>query len=269
MEPLKIVGDIVENPSIHIPAELIKKLRKAKKDILNTNPPPRTKNALKYVFYGLHDTNIAGLKSQLRHRLHVAAAHFKNSGAKIKEMGAKKIKTGAAVFTYSSDPLIIEIFREAKKEKKNFKISLIETQPGLGGKDTAAALSKLNLPTRYYPDLALLSALERIDLVLLKATALTEERVIGETGFALILETASRRHIPVYVCMDSWDFDPRAEFTQLEDIWRNKPRGVTSKINLFEKADSRQITGIISELGIHSPFLFIEELKQKNKWLFS
>ena len=113
--------------------------------------------------------------------------------------------------------------------------------------------------------------------MLLGADAVTSEgKVINKIGSELFTEIADRYEVPVYVCTDSWKFDPKSVFGYEEEIekrkpteiWPTAPRGVKIANFAFEKVNPDLITGIISELGIYKPSIFVEEVKRAYPWMF-
>ena len=81
--------------------------------------------------------------------------------------------------------------------------------------------------------------------------------------------------IPVYVCTNSWKFDPKTIFGFPEiiekrpknEVWNNPPKGVNIINPAFEKIDPDLITAIISELGILRPDNFISEVQKRYPWM--
>ena len=113
--------------------------------------------------------------------------------------------------------------------------------------------------------------------MLLGADAITVEgKIINKMGSELFAEVAEQNDVPVYICSDSWKFDPASVFGYEEEIekrsakevWPTAPKGVTISNFAFEKINPDLITGIISELGVYTPEVFVEEVKRSYPWIF-
>jgi ribose 1,5-bisphosphate isomerase len=195
----------------------------------------------------------------------------------IAQIGSKKIGNGTIVFTHCHSSTILEILKQAKKQGKKFEVHNTETRPLYQGRITAREIAKLGIPITHFVDAAARFALKKADLMLIGADAITTEgKVINKIGSELYAEIANKYDIPVYVCTDSWKFDTETIFGYEEkiekrkgnEIWKNPPKGVTINNFAFEKVNPNLITGIISELGIYKPHVFIQEVKANNKWMF-
>ena len=99
--------------------------------------------------------------------------------------------------------------------------------------------------------------------------------VYNKIGSGLFAEIADKYDIPLYVCSDSWKFDPLSVYGFDEEIekrdgkevWMNPPPGIEVQNEAFEKIDSNLIAGIISELGVYKPEIFIEEVRRTYPWM--
>ena len=181
------------------------------------------------------------------------------------------------VFTHCHSNTVIAIFKEAKKERKNFTVYNTETRPLFQGRLTAKELSREGISVRHFIDSAARLALKEVDLMLIGADAITSEgKVINKIGSEMFAEFAEKFDIPVYSCTDSWKFDPKTVFGYEEEIekrgarevWAEAPKGVIVDNCVFEKINPDLITGIISELGVYKPTIFIEEVKRTYPWMF-
>jgi ribose 1,5-bisphosphate isomerase len=225
---------------------------------------PCLRNALKFV-------------SKSSKNITLALKHFQDSNKKIIEYGTRKIKDDMVIFTHCHSSTVIKILKAAKKQKKNFQVYNTETRPLLQGRITAKELAKSKIPVTHFVDSAARLAVKESDLVLLGADSITVEgKVINKIGSEMVSEIANRFNIPVYICTNSWKFDPKTLFgfeekiekRYAKEVWPDAPEGVKINNMAFEKINPDLITGIISELGISAPEIFIEEVKQNYPWMF-
>jgi len=255
---------------------LLEALYKARDVLIKTRPTePCMRNALNYIFVHIEDEeDIAVVVDK---RVKEVNEHFDDTLEKIAKFGAKKIMNKSIVFTYCHSNTVVAILKEAKKEGKKFTVHNTETRPLFQGRITARELTREGISVRHFIDSAARLALKHADLMLIGADAITSEgKVINKIGSELFAEIADRFDIPVYSCADSWKFDPKTIFGYEEEIekrgarevWAEAPKGVIVDNSVFEKVNPDLISGIISELGVYKPTIFIEEVKRIYPWLF-
>ena len=252
-------------------------LTSAKKKLLSLRPTePCLANTLNFVLYNLNITDLTHLKSHLDLRLHKAAEHFESAMKKIIKFGSNKVKAGMIIFTHCHSSTVVDILIEARR-RKTFSVNNTETGPLFQGRITAKQLSDAGIAVRHWVDSAARLALKKADIVLFGADAITTEgKVINKIGSELIAEIAQRYDAPVFVCTDSWKFDPKTRFGFEEpietrspsEVWKNPPKKATIMNPAFEKISPRLITGIISELGVYKPEIFVEEVAHNYPWMF-
>ncbi|MBD3309751.1 hypothetical protein GF351_00880 [Candidatus Woesearchaeota archaeon] len=257
---------------------LIKELDFAKRMLFASRPTePCMRNALNFVMNNVHGEDLEHLRSVFHMNVKRCLDHLDSAGRLIAKIGARKIRNGMVIFTHCHSSTVDSILLEAKKTGRRFEVHNTETRPRYQGRITAKELAKAGIPVEHYVDSAARLALKKADMMLMGADAITSEaKVINKIGSELFAEAASLRDVPVYSCSDSWKFDPKTIFGYEEtiekrkpaEIWKNPPKGVRINNFAFESVDSDLITGIISEIGVYSPSLFIEEMKSKNKWIF-
>jgi len=270
--------DIIRKSKAATKYKLVEELKHAKKILIETRPTePCMRNTLKHILTNLDVKDIISLKALLDERIKKAQEHFSKTEQTISAIGAKKIKNGMIIFTHCHSSIVINILKLAKKQGKKFEVYATETRPLFQGRITAAELSKANIPVTIFVDSAARIALKKADLFLFGADAITSEgKVINKIGTELFAEVSNRYDIPTYSCTDSWKFDPKTIFgleekiekRSLREIWRSPPKQVKISNPAFERVKSELITGIISELGIYRPSMFIETVKEAYPWMF-
>lgn len=255
---------------------LLNSLRKARDILIKVRPTePALRAVLKYILYNIEaEEDIA---EEVVRRAGETDEHFKKSQEKIAVMGAKKISSGMVIFTHCHSSTVIDILKYAKSEGKNFTVHNTETRPMFQGRITAQELARAGIPVLHFVDSAARYALKRADIMLIGADAIASEgKVINKIGSEMFAEIASKYEIPVYSCTDSWKFDPKTVFGYEEElekrtgaeVWPNPPRNVKVSNIAFEKISPDLITGIISEIGIYKPIIFVEEVKRHYPWMF-
>ena len=206
----------------------------------------------------------------------LALAHFNMSAKKIAEYGAKKIENDMTVFTHCHSSGVMAVLKEARKQGKKFQVYCTETRPLLQGRKTAKELAGLKIPVTMFVDSGARIALKDSDLFLFGADAITSEgKVINKIGTEMFAEVADKYDTDTYCCTDSWKYDPMTVFGYKEpierrdpkEVWDKSPRGVKIVNLAFERVHPEVITAIISELGVHPPTVFIQEVRRVYPWL--
>ncbi len=257
---------------------LVSDLHHAKKMLFLTRPTePCMRNSVNYVLDNLQTDDMVELKKSVFFAVGEVIERFDKNQKIIAQIASKKIKNGSVVFTHCHSSTILEIIKEAKKQGKKFEVHNTETRPRFQGRITAKEVAQLGIPVRHFVDAAARYALKSADIVLIGADSITTEgKVINKIGSELFAEIAKKFDIPVYACTDSWKFDPdtvfgfeeEIEIRREDEIWKRAPKGIKIDNYAFEKVSPELITGIISELGIYKPYIFIQEIKIHNKWMF-
>ncbi|MDP2906346.1 MAG: hypothetical protein Q8O03_00235 [Nanoarchaeota archaeon] len=206
----------------------------------------------------------------------IALKHFEEAKKKIVEIGAREIPKDSVVFTHCHASTVTGILKKAFKTKK-FEAYCTETRPMYQGRITAKELASAKIPVTMFVDSAARYALKNSDIMLLGADAvLSNGKVANKIGSELFAEAAKKYGIPIFVCTDSWKFDPstvkdyeeKLERREAKEVWPNPPKGVKISNIAFELIAPELITGIISELGIYNPETFVVEVQKAYPWMF-
>ncbi len=259
----------------HHMGDYAKALKNAKDQLAQTRPTePLLRNCLHILF---HDTDILyyntmpKLHEHIQSQLKFVNSHFQNVFDKVSYFTSQKIQTNMNVYTHCHSSAVVESLIRAKGQKKRITVLNTETRPRFQGRITATELSKQKIPVEHYVDSALRLAIKKADIVLLGADAIDYKgRIYNKIGSELICEIAKLYRVPVYICTDSWKFDPltdaaHEEIIELRDskeVWDKAPKNVTIKNYAFEKINPVLVQGIISELGILKPSVFLQKVKE-------
>jgi len=276
-ESVKALKHVIHVSKAKTPAAFISEMKKAREELEKTRPTePYLRNSMKCAFNKVIGGNLRELKEILFSRVQKTLKMMEHNRKHVVEIGAKKIKNGMIVFTHCHSSTVTSILIEAKNQGKKFIVHNTETRPRFQGRKTAEELSKAGIKVVHYVDSAARLALKKADIMLIGADAITSEgRVINKIGSELFAEVAQRYDIPVYVCSNSWKFDPDTIFGFTEEIeerpafevWKKPLKNVTVDNHAFEIIDVNSITGVITELGIYDPQILVEEIKRDYPWM--
>lgn len=231
---------------------------------------PCMRNALKYF-------EIISKKESVENSCKKIIDFFDAAEKKISLLGVEKIKNNQIIFTHCHSETVMNILKLAKKQRKNFCVYNTETRPLLQGRVTARELSKARIPVVSFVDSAARLAIKKCDLVLIGCDAISSEGyVYNKIGSEMICEIAQRYDVPVYVCTNSWKFDPltligveeKIEERKPSEVWKKSPKGVVIDNLSFEKIHPELITGIITELGVFKPTELINFVEKEYSWMF-
>ncbi|MFW6383324.1 MAG: translation initiation factor eIF-2B [Nanoarchaeota archaeon] len=268
-EAVTALYSVIKKSNAHRASQLHSELKKAAAELMQTRPTePAMRNALRYVLCDLDKLQSPErLAKRVNEKIEEVLFHFNNSREKIIHYGAAKIKRGCVVFTHCHSSTVVAILKRAAKRNVSFSVHNTETRPLFQGRKTAKELAAPGINTTLYTEAGALYALKKADICLFGADAIQSDgRVVNKTGTGLFAEIAHKYDIPVYVCMNSWKFDPKTirgvdeviEQRDRKEVWSGAPKKIKICNPAFEVVEPHKITAVISELGVYRPEVFPE-----------
>lgn len=256
---------------------LLAELYHARDQLVAARPTePCLRNALAYVFHNIHSyTDDHNFYKGIQERILEVIFYFDTSDAFVSKFGSAKIRNGSIVYTHCHSSTVVHVLIAAKKQGKKFVVHNTETRPLYQGRRTAAELAAAGIPVVHYVDSAARIAMKDAHLCLLGSDAITYDAVYNKVGSGMFAELLHARKIPLYVCTNSWKFDPHAtkrhkevvEERAASEIWKDAPRRVIIEDPAFEPVILPHVTAIISELGVLTPLTFLKTVKKKYSWM--
>lgn len=241
---------------------------------------PLMRNAVRQI---IHEVERSKEKEQkeLATLVHKAANKFlqnlETSKKKIAEIGSKRIKSSSQILTHCHSSTVTHIFERAKKEGKQFEIICTETRPRFQGRITAQELIDLDIKTTMIVDSAVRFFINKVDLVMVGADAITSEgNIINKIGTSLIALAANEARTPFYVVSELLKFDPstvHGDYEKIEErnpneIWAEAPSKLEIRNPAFDITRRNYIHGIICEEGVISPHSVLEVVRKTYPWIF-
>lgn len=257
--------------------QFLRELSKAKAELSKSRPTePEMRNLLSHVYSQLKSSNLRDVNTLRREakKLSEDALRIRSDAMiKITEYGSNLVKKNSIIYTHCHSSSVTSILIEAHK-RKHFVVHNTETRPRYQGRLTAIELAKAKIPVVHFVDSAMRSALKKADMVMIGADSITTTKVINKIGSELAAEVAKRYDIPLYVCASSWKFSPETamgyeemiEERSPKEVWDKAPKGVKVMNYAFEKIDFKNITAIVSDLGVLDSDVFIQEVRKKYRW---
>lgn len=261
----RALGSFASKLSTKNKAAAIQQLRAAVALLESTRPTePCMRNALRFIVSGLEKKKTAEeIKKEAKRKSLIVLGHFRKSEKKVAELGAKLVKNKYVVFTHCRSSTVIGILLAAKKKGRKFSVYNTETRPTFEGRKAAEQLSRAGIKVETFVDAAAQLAIKDSDIVLFGADAITAKgEAINKIGSGMFAEIAEDYKIPLYVCADSWKFDPETrrrkeiiEHRKRAEVW-NAPKKISVDTTRFEMIPPKQIKAIVSELGVLTPLRF-------------
>lgn len=199
--------------------------------------------------------------------------HFSQAQDKINNYVIKLINAQDVIYTHCHSTNVVSSLINAKKKAKKFQVYNTETRPLYQGRLTAKELSDAKIKVTTFVDSAVSIALsgrqnnKKANKVFLGADAiLNNGNIINKVGSGLISEIAKNNKIPVYIIADSWKFSKkniRLEQRSSGEVWKYKvPEHIKIKNPAFEIVENKNITAIVSELGVLKPKEFVKRVRK-------
>ncbi|MBC7130943.1 ribose 1,5-bisphosphate isomerase [Candidatus Bathyarchaeota archaeon] len=261
--------------------ELLKELYMAR-DVLFASraTEPLMRNAVRRIIVQVEETSESSVEAMAEAVSQAAKQFLKDfdhSKELIAEIGAKRIKDNMVVFTHCHSSTVTHILKKAKEQGKSFKVICTETRPLFQGRITAEELAEAGIKTTLIVDSAARYFMNRADIVLVGADAITSEgNVINKIGTSAIALIAREARTPFYVASELLKFDPITMYGDYEEIeernpkeiWENPPSGLDIRNPAFDVTRREFIHGIICEEGIISPHSIVEVIRRRYPWVF-
>ncbi len=262
--------------------EFIRELFKAKRILFATRETePLMRNALRLIVAQIESSDkkkIVELVEIISQASKMFLKDLENSKKRIAEIGAKRIRNDSIILTHCHSSTVTHLLKKAKTEGKNFKIICTETRPVFQGRRTAKEMLETGIKTTLLVDSAARFYMNRVDLVIVGADAITSEgNVINKIGTSLVALAAHEARTPFYIVTELLKFDPSTMYGDYEkieerspkEIWKDPPKNLTIKNPAFDITRRNFIHGIICEEGIIPPHSVIEVIHRKYPWIFS
>ena len=179
---------------------------------------------------------------------------------KLVMFGARKLGRCNSIYTHCHSATVLKIIKAIEPKV----VYNTETRPRYQGRITATELASAGIKVEHSVDSAMASQIEKSEVILLGADALTKDGFYNKVGSLAICLLAREYSKPVYVCTHSLKFSEKEveiEQRASSEVWEKPPRGVAILNPAFEFIPSAFIEGIICEKGVLSFNKFISEVK--------
>jgi len=174
--------------------------------------------------------------------------------------GARLVKSGNLVLTYSHSAAVRMALLQALAAGRRFEVVCSESRPMGEGVSLARRLAFAGVRVHLTTDAALPGWMERADLLLVGADAVVETDVVNKTGTEPLAQAARRARVPAYVLADSSKWLPAG----LAGFWRMRGEAAGEITPLrhpnvqvhnryFDRSPLPLFSGVVWEAGIAAP----------------
>jgi ribose 1,5-bisphosphate isomerase len=240
---------------------------------------PFMRNAIRYVEWNMREAEwktTTEFKRLIQTFSDDLLTEFREARKRIIEVGSKRILDGSRVMTHCHSSAVSGILRAAKVNGRDFQVIVTETRPRYQGRITAKEMIEAGIKTTMIVDSAVRNFMNKADLVLVGADAITSEgNVINKIGTSQVALAAQEARTPFYVATELLKFDPQTihgDYEAIEErppdeIWPDAPEGLTIRNPAFEVTRRDYIHGIICEEGLISPQSILEAVRRRYPWI--
>ena len=121
-----------------------------------------------------------------------------------------KIRDGDVILTYAKSSIVQQTLVEAHRQKKQFKVIVVDSRPLFEGRNLARALADLGVEVQYSLTHGISHVINDATKVILGAHAMMSDgRLYSRVGTALVAMSAKEANVPVVVCCESVKYTER------------------------------------------------------------
>ncbi|GAB1608154.1 translation initiation factor eIF-2B subunit alpha-like [Argonauta hians] len=176
------------------------------------------------------------------------------------------LRDGMTILTHSRSRVVLQVLKEAARDKKRFNVFVTESRPDESGRVLCDELKKANIAALLILDSAVSSVMSDVDLVLVGAESVVESGgIINKIGTFNIALAAKAFNKPVYVVAEFFKFARFFPLTQ-----KDLPKKIEYKVSVEEDSAGKHpmvdytppnyMTLLFTDLGILLPSAVSDEL---------
>ncbi len=240
---------------------------------------PFMRNAIRYIEWRVEKADwhkMGELRNLIQGISEELLKGFEEARRRIAEVGSRRIMPGTRVLTHCHSSAVTMVFKRAKERGVDFDVVCTETRPVYQGRITARELLEAGIETTMIVDSAVRSFMNRVDLVVVGADAVTSEgNVINKIGTSQVALAAQEARTPFYVATELLKFDPatiHGDYEAIEErspaeVWPDAPEGLAIRNQAFDVTRRDYIHGVICEEGLISPHSILEAVRRRYPWI--
>ncbi|MFW3146703.1 MAG: ribose 1,5-bisphosphate isomerase [Thermoplasmatota archaeon] len=193
----------------------------------------------------------------------------------IAEIGSKRIPKGSTVMTHCNSTAALHTIHRAFIDGKVEEVYSTESRPWRQGHLTTKWLLGKGIPVTMIVDSAVRHFMKDIDIVVVGADTITANgAVINKIGTSQIALAANESRVPFIVCAETFKFSRESllgSLVEIEDRGAEEVAdpaspsdfpGANFKNPVFDATPPEYIDAIATEIGIVSPYLATEVIRE-------
>jgi len=266
---LSAVNSLLEFSGTYSGTSFSAELKNKSNLLLNSRPTePLMQNFIRKLLSAVPaDKDLTTQKQIVKDTVHSLQDYLVTAIDKIAEIGSKRVPKKGVVLTHCHSSLVERVLIHAHDSGKRFEVISTETRPRFQGHITAKNLSENGIPVTTIVDSAVMTYMNMVNLVLIGSDAiLSDGSVVNKIGSYPVALAAKEADTPLYVCTETYKFDPKTlmgDYEPIEqrepaEVWDSPPAGVQIKNPAFEIVPARYIHALITEEGVMSPHSVFE-----------
>ncbi|MFO8052217.1 MAG: ribose 1,5-bisphosphate isomerase [Thermoplasmatota archaeon] len=257
--------------------ELISELKRVANTLISTRPTAVSlRNSILLTLGGAEKLeSVDEIKAEVSKRSKDFVVSAELARDRISDIGSKRIPKGSTVMTHCNSMAALTTIEKAFKEGRVEMVYSTESRPWRQGHITAKWLLDRDIPVTMIVDSAARHFMRDIDAVLVGAdTIASNGAVINKIGTSQIALFAHESRVLFLVCAETFKFSKETLFGSLVEIEDRGPseiadpkdpkefRGAVFKNPVFDVTPPEYVDAIITELGMVSPYLATEVIRE-------
>lgn len=271
---LKLVAGDDEIKSVE---ELIEKLKKASKVLIDTRPTAVSlANSVRFVTGDLEELSENADLGEVREKIISRAEEFieksEKATEKIGQIGARRISDGDTIMTHCHSTNALSVIKTAHDQGKDIRVIATEARPRQQGLITIEELAKNDIPVTLIVDSAARFFMKEVDKVVVGADSIAANgAVVNKIGTSQIALIAHEARVLTFIAAESYKFHPSTlvgELVEIEErdagevVDPDRFPGVEVRNPAFDVTPAEYIDLIITERGIIPPEAAYELLQE-------
>ncbi len=253
--------------------DFTRELEEVKKYLLSTRPTAVSlRNAVYYVINRMEGDTLDSMRESVVQNAENFIAMSHEAVKRIGKFGAERIRDGSTILTHCNSSAALEVIIQAHRSGKEIKVFNTETRPWLQGHITSRILAKEGVDVTMIVDSAVRYFMRDIDIVIVGAdTIASNGAVINKIGTSQIALVAHEARVPFMVAAETYKFSPETVIGKLVEIEERPAEeiadpsefpGVKFRNPVFDATPPEYIDAIITEIGIISPYIAYQIIKE-------
>ncbi|MBN1390696.1 MAG: ribose 1,5-bisphosphate isomerase [Candidatus Thermoplasmatota archaeon] len=252
-------------------------LRKVALDLHSTRPTAVSlRNGILLTLRGVEtEKDVASMKERIAAQSREFRENAEIAREGIAEIGSKRVPKGSTVLTHCNSMAALNTIERAYHDGRVEMVFSTESRPWRQGHITARWLLDKGIPVTMIVDPAVRHFMRDIDVVVVGADTVTANgAVINKIGTSQIALAAHESRVPFMVCAETFKFSKETLLGSLVEIEDRGPTEVASPMRpsdfqgarilnpVFDATPPEYIDAIVTELGIVSPYMATEVIRE-------